>query len=177
MGDFNLDWSTKNKPYYAFKNYFKDFNEVLGGLNLVQVVNFSTWSRTVNYIHKESVLDHVNLINPTNITLMYSVKPTFGDHIMIILEHMGHKPSELISIHRSWLKYKKESLTQSIAAVDWQIKSDAVQDYWNQFEHMLVGVVDELVPLCEFINNTYIASKIPSNIKNKTNKRKRLLKT
>jgi hypothetical protein len=36
--------------------------------------------------------------------------------------------------------------------------------------------MDELVPLCELINNTYIASKISANIKNKMSKRKRLLK-
>jgi hypothetical protein len=66
---------------------------------------------------------------------------------MIIFEHMGDKPNETASIQRSWLNCNKESLIESLAAVDWKIITDTVQGYWNQFEHKLISVVDELVPL------------------------------
>jgi hypothetical protein len=52
---------------------------------------------------------------------------------MIIFGNMGDKPNESTSIQKSWLTYNKESSIQSLAAVDWQIESDTVQDNWNQF--------------------------------------------
>ena len=33
--------------------------ENLGGFNLNQVVNFETWTRTINGIVKQSILDHI----------------------------------------------------------------------------------------------------------------------
>jgi hypothetical protein len=50
MGDFSFDWSAKNHPNYAFENYYNDFNKVFGGFES-GMVNFPTWSRTVNSVH------------------------------------------------------------------------------------------------------------------------------
>jgi hypothetical protein len=40
-----------------------------------------------------------------------------------------------------------------------------------------VSVVDEIAPIVPFINNTLSRSHVPASIKNKLNKRRRLLRT
>jgi hypothetical protein len=40
-----------------------------------------------------------------------------------------------------------------------------------------VSVVDEIAPMVPFINNTVSRSHVPASIKNKLNKRRRLLRT
>ena len=60
--------------------------------------------------------------------------------------------------------------------MDWNINIDNVQKFWNVFENNLIRVVDEIVPLTDFVGNV-VKSNIPKNIKNKINKRNRLLKS
>ena len=43
--------------------------------------------------------------------------------------------------------YSTELLITRLSTVDWNIKSDLVQDYWNELENKLITVVDDLVPL------------------------------
>ena len=45
--DFNLDFAKRHDNNYARKNFFDDFENKLGNYNLVQIVNFPTWSRIV----------------------------------------------------------------------------------------------------------------------------------
>ena len=59
--------------------------------------------------------------------------------------------------------------------MDWNIQIEDAQQYWNVFENMLVNIVDEIVPMVEYHNNV-IKEKTPGIIKNKINKRNRLLK-
>ena len=59
--------------------------------------------------------------------------------------------------------------------MDWSNNATDVQGAWDDFENKLIAVVDNLVPLSEFKNNSQV--KLPSNvIKRKINLRKRLLK-
>jgi hypothetical protein len=67
LGDFSLDWGKKGNNSYHFKRYFDDLDVVLDELNLVQLVNFPTWSRMVNNSHRESVLDHIYVSNPLTV--------------------------------------------------------------------------------------------------------------
>ena len=60
--------------------------------------------------------------------------------------------------------------------LDWDLKSDLVQDYWNKFETQLVGVTDEIVPYKLFEFKT-VVEPIPAMIKHKINERRRLLKS
>ena len=60
--------------------------------------------------------------------------------------------------------------------LDWDLKSDLVQDYWNEFETQLVGVADEIVPYKLFEFKT-VVEPIPAMIKHKINERRRLLKS
>ena len=61
LGDFNLDWAKKHLDDYSHKNYFEDMDTRLDQFDLVQVVDFITWSRTVNGDLKTSILDHITI--------------------------------------------------------------------------------------------------------------------
>ena len=58
MGDFNLDYNKVYDDNYSYKNLFDDFEDRLSMFNLVQMVNFVTWSRMVGSTVKLSILDH-----------------------------------------------------------------------------------------------------------------------
>ena len=59
LGDFNLDYEKVYDDNYAHKLLFEDFEITLSMCNLVQIVNFVTWSRLVGVTLKSSTLDHI----------------------------------------------------------------------------------------------------------------------
>jgi hypothetical protein len=104
--------------------------------------------------------------------------PTFGDHELIIFSLQNEKKTMVQQIvRRDWRKNSKELLNSKLASVHWDTEIDSVQQYWNVFEEALVSVVDEVAPMVPFTNNTVSKSQIPASIKNKLNKRCRLLRT
>ena len=48
MGDFNLDYSLKNDVDYRYAHLYNDFDDVFDNINLIQMIEFPTWSRIVN---------------------------------------------------------------------------------------------------------------------------------
>ena len=54
LGDFNLDYSKINDDNYVHRNLFEDFDETLSNLNLIQIVDFVTWSRLVGIELRDS---------------------------------------------------------------------------------------------------------------------------
>ena len=64
MGDFNLDYNKVYDDNYSYKNLFDDFEDRLSMFNLVQMVNFVTWSRMVGPTVRSSILDHLNDLIP-----------------------------------------------------------------------------------------------------------------
>ena len=60
--------------------------------------------------------------------------------------------------------------------VNWQIKADDVQSYWNIFETKLLKVVDELIPYKTFVNDQKTSCYEPQFVKNILHKPKVLLK-
>ena len=76
---------------------------------------------------------------------------------------------------RDWRKYSKDSLLAGLGNVDWNIEEETVQDYWNVFENKLIGVVDLLIPMSDFVNNA-VKMQVPKFIKKKVNLRNNLLK-
>jgi hypothetical protein len=79
-------------------------------------------------------------------------------------------------IKRDWRKYSKENLSSALSMLDWNINIENVQEYWNVFENMLIDVVDEIVPLTDFVNNVAKNTKPPKEVNNMLNVRKRYLK-
>ena len=64
LGDFNLDYGRIYDDNYAHKNLFADFDEILSDYNLIQMVNFVTWSRMIGPNLRSSVLDHAYVKDP-----------------------------------------------------------------------------------------------------------------
>jgi hypothetical protein len=73
------------------------------------------------------------------------------------------------------MNYNKSNLCAKLAQVDWNIKLDDVQGFWNSFENKLINVIDEIVPMKTMLNNVQGRDSIPRPIKLKINQRKRLL--
>ena len=74
--------------------------------NLSQIVDFCTWSRTINGIRKESLLDHVYVNNPAVINTVTFETPLFGDHVLILVNlNMSHIASNLVLQKRNWPCY------------------------------------------------------------------------
>ena len=88
LGDFNLDYSMKNDVNYRYENMFDDFDSVFNGVNLIQMIDFATWSRIVNNVLRESILDHIYVTDPTMCGEVQSSKPCFGDHLLISIPIM-----------------------------------------------------------------------------------------
>jgi hypothetical protein len=82
----NLDWNLKGVHSYAFKKYFRDMEEAIGDLNLVQLIITPTWSRMVQDVNKESILDHIYNRDPLSIVKLQFIKPSFGDHQLVLFK-------------------------------------------------------------------------------------------
>ena len=65
LGNFNLDVRMELRNHYLYKVPFNLLTTFINKTNLVQLVNFETWTRTINGVRKESTLDHVYVINVT----------------------------------------------------------------------------------------------------------------
>ena len=92
---------------------------------------------------------------------------------MLISVTLGlEKEASALTMKRDWRKYSKEALSDELALIDWNTDVNNVQNLWDEFESKLVKVVDKIVPLTAF-NNGRIEHKIPNEINQKINKRKK----
>ena len=175
LGDFNLDASKQYRQDYAHSNIYDVLSEFLTRRNLFQLVDFPTWSRTVNNIKKESILDHVYVSDTTLIDKCYSVNPLFGDHVAVVIEISSTSSVSDKTFCRDWRSYSPIKLNECLAHANLNFESNSVQEYWNSFENVLINVVDKLAPLTFFESNL-VKNNPPGNIKCKINKRKRWLR-
>ena len=124
---------------------------------------------------RSSVLDHVYVKDPVTIRNLGFIRPHFGDHLLVEFCVKGSKNKPKVELRRDWRRYSGDLLNTKLNEVDWEIDIDEVQEYWNVFESKLIRIVDEIVPLAEFSSNT-IVEKPDKVVKNKINRRNRLLK-
>ena len=146
VGDFNLDHSKKYDVTYSHKNYFTTLNEEFDQLQLLQIVNFHTWSRVINSTLCSSIIDHIYIRDTTIITNLCSIAPPFGDHLLITFTIRSLRSSNSSSYKRNWKNYNKSILNENLAHQDWDLEHDDVQACWNSFESKLVEIVDKLAP-------------------------------
>ena len=73
MGDFNLDANMIHRVDYIYKLPMTSLLDFTLSNNLMQVVNFNTWSRIIKGIKKESCLDHVYKCHHFSSTLYYRI--------------------------------------------------------------------------------------------------------
>ena len=109
----------KNNVNYSRKLLFEDFDETFSGMNLIQIVECATWSRIVNANLKESLLDHIYVLDPTICTSISTIKPCIGDHLLIAVEIIFDKPPIVKTIKRDWRKYSKDALCDCLNDVVW----------------------------------------------------------
>ena len=50
---------------------------------------------------------------------VHSIKPLFGDHLLISLTLRLEKEASVHSIRRDWRKYSKDVLLRELALTDW----------------------------------------------------------
>ena len=161
MGDFNLDYNKRFDVNYQRENLFELFENKLGDLNLLQLVNFDTWSHLVGLVLRSSLLDHIYVNNINLVKLISHIKPCFGDHELIIAHCCIIKPQQKITQRRDWQHYSKEKLVEMLSYVDWENNCNNVQDTWNDFENKLVDIVDSLVPISDFEVITLLLNLAP----------------
>ena len=119
LGDFNLNFAKKNDINYSHVRYFDDFENVLSDKNLIQLIEFPTWSRIVNNVLMESKLDHIYVKDPTIVIGIQSTKPLFGDHLLISETLRLEKKESETSLRRDSRKFSKEVLLGELSLVDW----------------------------------------------------------
>ena len=176
LGDFNLDCNKQFDIDYTHRLLFAEFDAHLSDLNLIQMVEFDTWSRHVGNNFKSSLLDHIYTSEPTNITDIHYVIPPFGDHVMVLCKLKTQLKNVSYTLKRDWRHYTTELLCGRLSNEDWSVNNDCIQEYWNCIENRLINIVDDIVPLVSFKNNCVKSVSLPSHIRNKLNRRKRLLK-
>jgi hypothetical protein len=52
-----------------------------------------------------------------------------------------------------YLLSAEQKPSYAVTEVDWDLKFNDVQDFWNFFECKLLDIIDIIVPLTEFLNN------------------------
>ena len=176
IGDFNLNHKKRYDVNYSHKNYFTKLNEAFESLDLIQLVNFDTWSRFINNIRHSSIIDHIYVKNPIAITNLSSVIPPFGDHCLIMFNIKLKIIKANSSLKRNWKLYSKEKLLSKLNNLNWLIRNDDVQSFWNSFESKLIEVVDDLCPLEPLKSLIESKTNPPPEIKRLINKRNNLLK-
>ena len=67
VGDFNLNYALNHNITYNHRRLFDTLNAVVMDCGLTQIINFPTWTRNINGIDKESILDHIYIKDTTNI--------------------------------------------------------------------------------------------------------------
>ena len=152
---------------------------------LLQVVDFKTWSRTINGVRKESLLDHIYINNLSTFDSVYYDVPAFGDHLLVIakLSFENVNAQNTNSIIRNWSKYSKVELIATLYPMILlnctMFLNCSAQSYWNLLETILITAIDSVAPL--FMPTTSKPLKnnkghIPLNVLSKIKKRKRLFK-
>ena len=176
-GDFNLDDSKKFAIDYHNHNLFNHLIEVFDPLGLEQLIDFPTWERVTIHGVKNSTLDHIYVKDCTLISTISSVKPNFGDHLLITFNLQGNELNQEIILKRNWQNYSKEILINKLKDINFSNQISSVQSMWNTFENELIPIVDNIVPIVPFKQNITVSSqKMTPVIKNKINQRNRLLK-
>ena len=176
LGDFNLDYRKIYNPNYPFKKLFEFQNEIFDPLGLIQLINFDTWTRTINGIKRSSILDHIYTTNPLLINNIMPIITEIGDHVLVTFKINFKRALENIIWKRDWRNYNKNLLMEKLNNCDFNTNLNCVQETWNRFENVMINIVDELTPLVPYSNGNFFSNKTPPKIKNLLNIKKRLLK-
>ena len=130
MGDFNLDVNKDIRPDYSSKIPLGHLSKFVNDNNLTQIVDFNTWSRTINGQRKESLIDHIYTDDITLVGSLTSKIPTFGDHLLLIveLEILNGENAEQ-TVKRNWSGYSQSGLVNRL--IFNELNNHNVQSQWD----------------------------------------------
>ena len=175
LGDFNLDFNKIHINSYPFAHLFDQLITTFDPLGLHQLINFETWSRFVNGVKRFSIIDHIYTNHPELFSNITSTLTDVGDHRLISCNIMARKIADTTILKRDWRRYNKDILVNKLQNVNFNLNSNNVQEAWNHFENVIINVIDDIVPIVPFVNNS-VKEKLSPTLKNLLNKKKRLLK-
>ena len=175
LGDFNLDFNKIHINSYPFAHLFDQLLTTFDPLGLHQLINFETWSRFVNGVKRFSIIDHIYTNHPELFSNITSTLTDVGDHRLISCNIMARKIADTTILKRDWRRYNKDILVNKLQNVNFNLNSNNVQEAWNHFENVIINVIDDIVPIVPFVNNS-VKEKLSPTLKNLLNKKKRLLK-
>ena len=79
--------------------------------------------------------------------------PVFGDHVLVEFIIISIFIKNVPVRCRNWRGYSSNKLCNMLSNVDLNINIDDVQGYLNEFERLLIKIIDEIVPLVDFHGN------------------------
>ena len=97
IGDMNLDYNRRDDVNYQYGQLFEVFNDKLSRFNLLQLVNFDTWFRTVGAVNRSSLLDHIYVPDVISVTNITHETPMFGDHQLVMANLCVVRPQPQIN--------------------------------------------------------------------------------
>ena len=100
IGDTNLDYNRRDDVNYQYGQLFEVFNDKLSRFNLLQLVNFDTWFRTVGAVNRSSCLDHIYVPDVISVTNITHETPMFGDHQLVMANLCVVRPQPQIKSDR-----------------------------------------------------------------------------
>ena len=118
LGDFNLDYRKKHDVNYSNASLFAIFDEGFDDLNLLQLVNFCTWSRLVGNTARSSILDHIYVNDVELVKEITHITPVFGDHELVMAVLCIARPQPKITLRGDWQRYSQALLNSWLGGVD-----------------------------------------------------------
>ena len=104
----------------------------------MQIIDITTWSRSIKGILKQSLLDHVYVSNFAMVKNVDFEVPIFGDHVLVKVKLICEKASSknIIKTKRAWSKYSTERICKefndcNLPYVTSQCSDAVVQEHWN----------------------------------------------
>ena len=152
LGDFNLDARMEGIDSFNYKLPLCNLTEFALNNKLQQIIDFCTWSRIVNGVEKESLLDHVYVTDLATIKAVHYLEPVFGDHVLVIIElHSKIDLATNVHVKRNWKGYatlKMDNLVSgSLGSTCCAWDDLSVQEHWNVLENVIINSIDALAPL------------------------------
>lgn len=175
LGDFNLDHNRRADPSYHHSRLYDMWKEYEARCQLVQMVDFPTWSRMRRGVLKASTLDHIYTSDVNQIESIEELSASVSDHCPVLAclaQKADVTPKKFWS--RNWKLYSKASILASLAKQDWIIKCTEVEDYYDAIEQKLMVAFDEVAPLeMKTLRSNFGGSCLSTDLKRK---RKNLLR-
>jgi hypothetical protein len=74
--------------------------------------------------------------------------------MLISCEIVASKSPKKVIMKRDWRNYSKDKLIMKLKKLSTLPITDCVQETWNKFENLLINIVDDIVPLVPFVDNS-----------------------